>query len=51
MATIENKDIDPNCKVFGKIVELVVQLASAYSIIAHREYKKRHDRIGLRVYF
>ena len=35
----------------GKQVESVGHLASACGVLAQKEYKRRHDRMGLRVYW
>ena len=47
---IEKEDIDPLCRVCRKQVESVAHLASACGGLAQKEYK-RHDRMGLRVYW
>ena len=47
----KEKDVDPKCRVCGKEVESVGHLASGCSGLAQREYKRRHDRMGLRVYW
>ena len=48
---IEGEKVDPNCRVCGETVESVGHLASACGKLAQREYKRRHDRMGLRVYW
>ena len=48
---IQGEDIDPLCRVCGKYGESVGHLASSCSGLAQREYKRRHDRMGLRVYW
>ena len=48
---IEKEDIDPLCRVCRKQVESVAHLASACGGLAQKEYKRRHDRMGLRVYW
>ena len=50
-ATIQREDIDPKCRVCCKEVESVGHVASGCSVLAHREYRRRHDRMGLRVYW
>ena len=50
-ATIEKEAVDPRCRVCGKEVESVGHLASGCSGLAGREYRRRHDRMGLRVYW
>ena len=49
--TIEHEDVDPLCRVCGKQVESVGHLASGCGVLAQKEYKRRHDRMGLRVYW
>ena len=49
--TIEGEDIAGECRVCGKVGESVGHLASGCSGLAQREYKRRHDRMGLRVYW
>ena len=39
------------CRVCGKMVESVGHLASGCGGLAQREYKRRHNRMGLRVYW
>ena len=46
-ATIENEAVDPSCRVCGKQVESVGHLASGCSGLAGREYRRRHDRLGV----
>ena len=48
---IQKEEVDPNCRVCGKTVESVGHLASGCSGLAQREYRRRHDRMGLRVYW
>ena len=50
-ATIERQEVDVNCRVCGKVAETVGHLASGCSCLAQKEYKCRHDRMGLRVYW
>ena len=50
-ATIEREDVDPKCRVCCKEVESVGHEASGYSGLAQREYRTRHDHMGLRVYW
>jgi hypothetical protein len=50
-ATIEKEDVDPRCRVCGKEVESVGHLASGCTCLAQREYRRRHDQMGLRVYW
>ena len=39
------------CRVCGEYVETVGHLVSACSALAQTEYKRRHDKMGLRVYW
>ena len=50
-ATIEREDVGPKCRVCCKEVESVGPVASGCSGLAQREYRRRHDRIGLREYW
>ena len=50
-ANIEKEDVDTKCRVYGMVVESVGHLASGCSGLAGREYRRRHDRMGLRVYW
>ena len=42
------EDVDPNCRVCGKEVQLVGHLASGCGGLAQQEYKWRHDYIGVK---
>ena len=49
--TIEgDKDVG-DCRVCGKVAESVAHLAAGCSGLAQREYRRRHDRMGLRIYW
>jgi hypothetical protein len=50
-ANIDGEEVDPLCRMCGKVGETTGHLASACSKLAQREYKRRHDRMGLRVYW
>ena len=50
-ASIEKEDVDPKCRMCGSEVESVGYLASGCSGLAQKEYRRRHDRLGLRVYW
>ena len=39
------------CRKCGKFVETVGHLISGCTMLAQKEYRKRHDRMGLRVYW
>ena len=43
--------VDASCRKCGKHIETVVHLVSGCGELAQLEYKKRHDRMGLRVYW
>lgn len=49
--TILKEEVTGNCRVCGKVGESVGHLVSGCSGLAQREYKRRHDRMGLRVYW
>ena len=49
--TIEGEDCDGQCRVCGETVESVGHLASGCSGLAQKEYRRRHDKMGLRVYW
>ena len=49
--TIEGEEGVGECRVCGKTAESVGHLASGCSGLAQREYRRRHDRMGLRVYW
>ena len=50
-ARIEREEVDEKCRVCEKKPETVGHLVSACGVLAQREYKRRHDRMGLRVYW
>ena len=50
-ATIEKEDVDPKCRMCEEEVESVGHLASGCGKLAQREYRRRHDRMGLRIYW
>ena len=50
-AKITGESEDANCRVCKKELETVTHLVSSCSGLAQREYKRRHDRMGLRVYW
>ena len=39
------------CRLCGKFAETVRHLASGCGMLAQREYRRRHDKMGLRVYW
>ena len=50
-ATILGKGGDGKCRKCGKDPETVGHLVSACTMLCQREYRRRHDRMGLRVYW
>ena len=49
--TIAKEQVDLKCRVCGESNETVGHLASACSGLRQRDFKRRHDRMGLRVYW
>lgn len=47
---VEN-EISPLCRVCGEEAETVWHLTSGCKVLAQKEYRRRHDRMGLRVYW
>jgi len=50
-ATVMKKGGDVKCRMCGKYAETVGHLASGCGVLAQREYRRRHDKMGLRVYW
>ena len=50
-ATILRQEGDVKCRMCGKSAETVGHLMSACDKLAQRDYKRRHDRMGLRIYW
>ena len=50
-AKITGESEDESCRVCKKELETVTHLVSSCGVLAQREYKRRHDRMGLRVYW
>ncbi|MEM7375718.1 MAG: reverse transcriptase family protein [Bacteroidota bacterium] len=46
-----DSNISPLCRVCGEEAESVWHLTSGCKVLAQREYRRRHDRMGLRVYW
>jgi len=44
-------DVSPLCRVCGVQSESVWHVACGCKVLAQKEYKRRHDRMGLRVYW
>ena len=51
VTSIMKQDGDSLCRLCGAYVESVGHLVSACKMLAQNEYKRRHDRMGLRVYW
>ena len=49
--TVGKEKLDMKCRVCGEGNELVPHLTSSCSGLRQREFKRRHDRVGLRVYW
>ena len=49
--TIMKEGEDSLCRLCGKSWETVGHLTSGCKLLAQKEYKRRHDRMGLRVYW
>ena len=49
--TIEGEQGVGDCRLCGKVAESVAHLAAGCSNLAQREYRRRHDRMGLRIYW
>ena len=50
-AKITGESEDANCRICRSELETVTHLVSSCKGLAQREYKRRHDRMGLRVYW
>jgi len=51
LATKMCENVNAYCRKCGKHVETIAHLASGCRELAQLEYKKMHDRMGLRVYW
>lgn len=51
VATVMKQGGDVNCRLCGKYAETVGHLVSGCEKLAQREYRRRHDKMGLRVYW
>ncbi|MEM7264393.1 MAG: reverse transcriptase domain-containing protein [Pseudomonadota bacterium] len=47
----ENSGVSPLCRVCGEEAESVWHVTSGCKVLAQKEYRRRHDRMGLRVYW
>ena len=50
-ASILKEDVKAECRMCGDHPETVGQLVSACTKLAQTEYRRRHDKMGLRVYW
>ena len=50
-ATVMKLDVSRWCRMCGKSCETVGHLTSGCGALAQREYRRRHDKMGLRVYW
>ena len=48
---ISGGELDNRCRVCRKFPETVAHVASGCTVLAQSDYKKRHDRMGLRIYW
>ena len=49
--TVMKQDVNVMCRLCGKSAETVGHLTSGCGMLAQREYRRRHDKMGLRVYW
>ena len=50
-AKIEGENISDRCRVCGKEMETVMHLVAGCEVLSKGCYKRRHDKMGLRVYW
>ena len=50
-AKIEKEDISEKCRICDKQMETIVDLIAGCEVLAKEGYKRRHDRVGLKVYW
>ena len=50
-AKIEKEDISDRCRVCGKEMETVLHLVAGCEVLSKGSYKRRHDKVGLRIYW
>ena len=50
-AKIEKEDISEKCRICGKQMETIVHLVAGCEVLAKEGYKRRHDRVRLKVYW
>ena len=50
-AAIENEDISDRCRICGKEMETVMHLVAGCEVLSKGGYKRRHDKVGLRIYW
>ena len=49
--TVMKQDVNLMCRMCGTSAETVSHLTSCCGMLAQREYRRRHDKMGLRVYW
>ena len=50
-AKVEKEDISDRCRICGKEMETVLHLVAGCEILSKGGYKRRHDKVGLRIYW
>ena len=50
-AKIEKEDISKKCRICGKQMDTIVHLVAGCKVLAREEYNRRHDKVGLKVYW
>ena len=48
---IQKQDVSPNCRLFNVEIETVRHLSAGCTKLSKGSYKRRRDRMGLRVYW
>ena len=50
-AKIAKEDMSAKCRICGKQMETIVHLVAGCEVLTKERYKRRHDRVGLKVYW
>ena len=50
-AKIEKEDISEKCRICSKKIEIIMHLVAGCEVLAKEGYKRRHGRVGLKVYW
>ena len=50
-AKIEKEDVSDRCRICGKEMETVLHLVAGCEVLSKGGYKRRHDKMGLRIYW